>query len=475
MVFATDLIFRHSIIKCFLIKNFLKIRLDNISHIFIGGRMIHRFIALCSIVFCFSIIAVDFDFYGELGAATWITNRQYVTDDMDYFQNENNEWDSVKVTEDTVPQVYNSMIPVGKFGAKLKSDRFSACIEWNVLKAIHDYADFHVTGTVLPRTEADYFHLRRWFGELHVGEYFSILTGQEYTPANLFMLSNQKFMDNNNFLNTGGMYTGRKPMIQLRFSNSLSDSPFKYDIKIAGIKIDTSAFTIIVDDNPMMNTRLPKFEIGVGFNFDTDIVSILFKLGAGFVNIEYVSTDGPEKKIRNNVQAMLVGFELAGKVGPVKLSFCSHIGQNEGLYGSYWNTNFVSIPTMKIQIVETRLIFFPYGKEEDETGKATGNILNGYSANGGLVLRGEPFEWLGIEAGYSIVRAWHDYNNIKNPNSTAVPYTEAWHNIQAFYANLSFELFDCFKVTPEFGLYDYGPKLWYGRLVYAGMDLRFFF
>ncbi len=415
---------------------------------------------------CISTFAVDVDFYGELGVGSWVTNRNYVKDDTLVNMNDT-------LIEDTIPQVFNTVMPVGKFGLKIKAERFSACVEFMVLKAIHDYADFHATGNMLPKNEKDYLHLRQWYGELYLGDYFAILAGKTYTPANLLRFSNQVMFDQNSFLNTGGLYTRRKPMLQFSVGNARTDAPLKFEIKAAGIKIDTAAISIMGESYPMINSSLPKFELGAGITYDNDLLSLLFKTGGGYVQYEFISRDA-SARVRNKVQAMVAGFELAAKVGPVRLSFCSHIDQNAASYGIYWYPQFVSMPALKTQLSEPLTIFFPYGKKMDSTGAWVGDIENSHSAAGGVVLRVElpgVMEWLALEAGYGIVRAWHEYDNAGGD----APFNENWHNINAFYANIEFDILECFKVTPEFGLYDYGPKWWYGRLIYGGLDARFYF
>jgi hypothetical protein len=80
-----------------------------------------------------------------------------------------------------------------------------------------------------------------------------LLVGQTYTPCNYF-ISNQVYGGDTDMLNTGGIYMGRRPMIQLKSGG----------FKIALIEPNTGAVTGYPQADT--DTSIPKLEASYGFS-----------------------------------------------------------------------------------------------------------------------------------------------------------------------------------------------------------------
>jgi hypothetical protein len=336
-------------------------------------------------------------------------------------------------------------------------------------KGIYDIGDLHVTGMSLPKKEGLYLYLRKWYGELFLSDYFTVLVGQTYTPANFIESSNQAFMGGNSFLNVGSLYTGRSPMFQLTCENSKSGSPVNFEFKAAVVKVDTTSLKINLISDPIINVRIPKFEGSGTIKFSNDNVSFRAKAAGGAVlRTEYISLKEGKYYTKSYINSGVFGLDLSAKVKMITLTANGNIGKNYGLYGVYFNTHFVTKITQKLFLPELIKIFYPYGEDFDKTG---GKIFNSHAGAFDVILRGDICKWLSMEGGYGVLRAWHDYKGILE----VYTFHETWHNVNAFYVNMMFRIFNRFDVVPEFGMYDYGPKQKHGRLTYAGLQTVFNF
>lgn len=410
-----------------------------------------------------SISALDVSYYGTTGLGTWLTDKVDFTKDKVLVGT-----DSVVITKDSVPQVFTTFSLDGKLGLKLAGDRFGACVEFGASKGVYDIGDLHVTGMSLPKREGLYVSLRKWYGELYLNDYFTLLVGQTYTPANFLESSNQAFMGSNSFLNVGSLCTGRSPMLQFTFENGKSESPLKVELKAAVVKVDTTSLYLDGEAEPIINVRVPKFEGSGGIRYSNDVVSFRAKAAGGVVlNTEYISQKA-QIYTKNYVNSGVFGLDLSAKVKMITLTVNGNIGKNYGLYGIYYNTHFVTKISKKVFLKELLKIFYPYGEDFDKTG---GKILDSHAGAFDVILRGDVFNWLGVESGYGFLRAWHDY---KAPLESFTFY-ETWHNVNAFYVNVMVKIYNTFSIVPEYGMYDYGPKQKHGRLTYAGLQTVFDF
>ena len=95
-------------------------------------------------------------------------------------------------------------------------------------------------------------NLRLLYGAWNFGS-GQLLVGQTYTPVNYF-ISNQVYGGDTDMLNTGGIYMGRRPMIQFKSGG----------FKIALIEPNTNAVTGFPQAET--DTSIPKIEASFGFN-----------------------------------------------------------------------------------------------------------------------------------------------------------------------------------------------------------------
>ena len=160
--------------------------------------------------FAMTAAAADWNFYGSSRIATFWNNVEAIggTSDVDQF---------------SLGQQGNSRI-----GAKVKvSDELSGRFEYG-------------TGV----------NTRILYGEWNFGS-GSFLVGQTYAPLNMFM-SNQVYGSDLGLLSTGGVFSGREPMLQLKFGG----------FKIALVKNNnTDNISITTPGTPGFVTPVPPFTV----------------------------------------------------------------------------------------------------------------------------------------------------------------------------------------------------------------------
>jgi len=183
--------------------------------------------------FAMTAAAADWNFYGSARIATF-----WLDDDS---------------ADDTV--FSQGLQGNARFGAKVKvSDELTGGFEYG-------------TGV----------NVRKLYGEWNFGG-GSLLVGQTYSPLNMFY-SNQVYGGDTNLLNTGGVYSGREAMLQLKFG----------DVKIAAVESDSG------------NTDMPAIEASYGLSYD----AVSFKLAVGW-------DAGPDNGDASYVVALGGSFKAGG-------------------------------------------------------------------------------------------------------------------------------------------------------------------
>ena len=210
--------------------------------------------------------AADWNFYGSARVATFVT-------DID--STDNTSFDE-------------SLQGNSRIGAKVKvSDSLTGGFEYG-------------TGV----------NVRKLYGEWNFGA-GTLLVGQTYTPMNIFY-SNQVFGGDNDLLPQGGIYSGRKAMLRLKFGGfeiAAVDPQDKKDIAGA-----TAAATTEVN--------LPGIEVA----YTTKFNNIGIFLTAGYNSYELTDTGVSEV----DVDTWIVGGGAKADFGPAYLSGNVYVGQNAG-------------------------------------------------------------------------------------------------------------------------------------------------
>jgi len=152
-------------------------------------------------------------------------------------------------------------------------------------------------------------NLRQLFGTWNFGG-GTLLVGQTYSPVNMFY-SNQVYGSDTDMLNTGGVYGGRNPMIQLKFGG----------FKIAALSPKTGAITGAADTD----ATIPKIEAAYSF-----------KAGPAAFSIQsgYNSYD-EEGATSNSIASYIAAFGFNFGFGAGYLKGNVYTGQNLGSYGMY--------------------------------------------------------------------------------------------------------------------------------------------
>ena len=134
----------------------------------------------------------------------------------------------------------------------------------------------------------------------------TLLVGQSYVPVNIF-ISNQVFGGDAGLLNTGGVYDGRRPMIQVSFGG----------FKVALVEPSVEGVPGDVD------TTLPKIELAYTFKSDAFTAGVV----AGYNSVEDDSVGG-EDYVSN-----VIGLWGAVNLGPAYVKMNVFQAVNADNYG----------------------------------------------------------------------------------------------------------------------------------------------
>ena len=154
----------------------------------------------------------------------------------------------------------------------------------------------------------DQVQIRILYGEWHFGA-GSLLVGQAYSPLNMFY-SNQVWWDDTNLFDFGGVYSGRNPMIRLKFG----------DFQIAFVQPSTNQFF-----GKSTEVKIPKIEAKYKFSKDDWHLQI----AGGYNSFDVISDDN----IEYGVQSYVVALGGGVKMGAAYINANVWLGQNVGNYG----------------------------------------------------------------------------------------------------------------------------------------------
>lgn len=158
-------------------------------------------------------------------------------------------------------------------------------------------------------------NLRKLYGTWNFGA-GSLLVGQTYTPWNYF-ISNQVWADDTDMLPYGGMYDGRRPMIQLS----------SHGFKLALVEPNTGTLTGYTAADT--DTSIPKIEASYAFNAGPAKLT-LFGL---YNTFDAVNATNDEE----GVDSHALGFGFQMPFGAAYLNGNIWMGQNIGAT-SIWNS-----------------------------------------------------------------------------------------------------------------------------------------
>jgi len=230
------------------------------------------FIALAMVgAFSLSAAAADWSFYGSSRMTTF--------------------WDSFSTDEGDADDDGLTWALQGnsRIGANVKADNISGRFEYG-------------SGP----------NLRILWGEWDTGA-VKLGFGQNYSPVNVF-ISNQVWASDNDMLNFGGIYGGRRAMAQLSVAN----------FKLALVQPVGSALGADGD----VDYTIPKIEANYVFSADKFKVGVVG--GYNAYDVE-ASTDAGDY----DVTSYVVGAFGETKFGPVYVNANVWMGQNVGNYGLY--------------------------------------------------------------------------------------------------------------------------------------------
>ena len=238
--------------------------------------------------------------------------------------------------------------------------------------------------------------------------------GQHYTPIDTFY-SNQVWGSDEGLLSTGGMYTGRQPMLQLKMAG------FKVALlQNAGTDLGTGS-----EEHP-----LPKVELSYGFTAGP--AAMKFVGAAQTYTIDIVPNG-----IDESVTSWYTGLGAKFDIGAVALAGDIFYGQNIGQLGLYHST-------MDDAVVVDR------------------NLQDTDSVGGLLVAIFKATDMLAFELGVGYTESDNDSFLGKDDEI-------------AYYGNVNITMAPGVYIIPEIGYYDYGDNslgLDEGDMVYAGAKFQ---
>jgi len=163
-------------------------------------------------------------------------------------------------------------------------------------------------------------NVRKLYGEWNFGA-GSLLVGQTYTPANFFP-SNQVWDGDADLLPYGGVYRGRRPMVQLKFGT----------FKLAFVSPDSTSDLGTGGD---VDVTFPQVE--ASYKFKTDMFYVDVFGGYQTYEIEtpgYVASTG--QGISSwDVDSYIAGVNLGLTFGPASIMGSTWLGKNTGPYGMW--------------------------------------------------------------------------------------------------------------------------------------------
>ncbi len=306
-------------------------------------------------------MAADWNFYGSARMATW-----RVSDDPG---------GTAKSSDNTQWNLQGN----SRIGAKVKTS--------DVIGGRFEYG----TGV----------NVRLLYGTWNFGS-GQLLVGQSYTPTNAFY-SNSVYGTDGNLLGVGGLYEGRKPMLQLKMGA----------FKVALVQ-PTQKSTISATGK--YEVDLPKIEAAYSFKADTFFVDVF----GGYQTYDAINATASGKD--ESVASYVVGVGGGVNMDAFYAKAALHYGINLGDYGA---------------LVLGKLTQDKYA-DYDADGDYDDSKGLGYLA----VLGFKASDKFTVEAGYSAMTYEPDVSGSKEDKA------------QQYYINATINIAPGFFVVPEFGIID---------------------
>lgn len=427
---------------------------------------------LSIVVFTGTNYAIDADMYGDFGILTfWEKPKRFDNDLIGVYQDTAWNWHTF-YGADSVELILNDWLPSGKLGIKFEAGQFGACIEFGIGK---NAFDARMTGTNTTRKLYQrygfYITANKWYAEWLINENFSLLLGQEYTPANFFS-SNRLVGPQIGFANMGCLFIGSRPMFQV----GISTKDNILEAKVAAVKVDTQ--TIIIRYQSAGKTyvnevKAPKVEGSVQFSKDfSELFGLKAKVAGGYQT--YLSFQYPDVNLEDPVKddysfditSYLAAGELSLKLWRFNLLYSMFYGQNLGPYGIK-----IGVPSTFWRLHEYKYAkaYFPSHDRdtiiEDSLGMqdTLWSFSNSTVTEMSLILNVKLFDFLSIEGGFQEMFGEHEYTK----------FNELWldRSNYSWYGQLEFTLFEYMKLTAETGFTKYGKYRGFGEFYYWGMGL----
>lgn len=238
-------------------------------------------------------------------------------------------------------------------------------------------------------------NLRKLYAEWTFGA-GKLLVGQTYTPTSSYFYSNQVWGADNDLLDCGQQYIGRKPMIQLTFG----------DFKLAFVTPNTGGFAGIGD----VDTTLPKIEASYGLKMDNFFVD----LSGGYQSYEVSGVD---------VDSYLVALGGGMDFGAAYVKANVFFAQNGSAYGMYNDDD----------MADDAMGYNPLTNDVVDVDTFGWLLVAGFKVS----------DMLTIEAGYGALEHELDVNNSDADDAAN------------YYLNASITLAPGVFVVPEVGVRDY--------------------
>ncbi len=421
--------------------------------------------------------AVEYDIYGTLSAYTFWTQPQRwdydslwlieTLDTITWITSYDTIWGS-----DSVDLILNDWYPTGQFGIKFKMGKFGACIELGIARNSYDA---NLTGSETTRYLYQKYNLfitaPKWYAEWYINDYFSLLMGSDYTPANFFT-SNRLLGPEIGFSNMGCLFVGSRPMFQL----CISTEEDLIEAKIAVAKADTSTIhlhgtgTNVVYVNEV---KMPKIEGSFQFNKDfSDMFGLRVKAAGGVQN--YASFGYPDinqEYIKDSLQSKVLSYLYAGELS-VKLwrftsTFSMFGGQNLGPYGvkigtpyTWWRLNdyIYARNYYPVHDVDSSAL-----ENDPDAVLGSAQVYNSNVIEMALIINWKITDWVSIEGGYQEIIGDHEFP----------AWDKRWldGSNYGWYAQTMFTIMENMRLTAEGGFTKYGKYKGFGNFAYGGFGL----
>jgi hypothetical protein len=238
-------------------------------------------------------------------------------------------------------------------------------------------------------------NLRLLYGEYDFGGW-KLGVGQNYQPLCMFY-SSSAFGPDNNFLDVGGVYTGRDPAVWAKFGG----------LTVSLLQANTSTTPSAVDTD----STTPQIQVGYKFK----IAGLSLAVAGGYQTYDVVDAADNDE----DVSAYMIAIGASYNMGPLYLGGDYWMGQNTGNIG------------------QATFGFAPNLVASDDGTDVLDNDSYGFLAVIGFTLS----DMVRFEAGYGYVQA--DLDDASDEDETS-----------GYYVNARINLAKGVFILPEFGHYD---------------------